>query len=197
MLAVHIGEEVGVGRQRVLLLIVAPGIDARAGRRDELEYSLVLGEGLAIRPNEAHLGPAARLQPNHETLAGLPASDVDRRAPFVSGFEDKDAGGLLGTQAVELEMAVLDFDLVPAEPGGVVRLDAQGRDDGSIGDLLAVGPLDLPLDRHAGSQGRGHFARRVAGLDLVWDDSVDAAAPSAGPIAFERVEAESRGIRPG
>jgi hypothetical protein len=67
--------------------------------------------------------------------------------------------------------------------------------NGNIGDLLAVGPLDLPLDRHAGSQGRGHFVRRVADLDLVWDDSVDAVAPSAGLIAFERVEAESRGIR--
>ena len=136
----------------------------------------MLGDRLAVGPDEPRLGLAAGLEPDRQVLAGLLAGDLDRRAPLVLGVEDVDARGPLGIEAVQLEAAVADRDLVIAAPEWVERLDAERGEDEAVGDRLAVGPLDTPLDRHAGPQRRGDLVRRVAGLDLVGDDGVGVVA---------------------
>ena len=88
VLAVDIGEEVGVGRQLGLFLRAPPAVYARAGRGDELELASCLVTGLPSGPTNRSLGPAAGLQADHQILAGLLAGDVDRRAPLVLRVED-------------------------------------------------------------------------------------------------------------
>ena len=164
-------------RQLGLVLLVQ-AVLARAGGGDELEVRLMLGDRLAVGPDEPRRGLATRLQADLSVLAGLLAGDVDRRAPLVLGIEDMDPRGCLGGQAVQLEAAVADRGLVIAAPEGVERLDAERREDEAVGDRLPVWPLDASLDRHAGPQCRGDLAGRVAGLDLVGDDGVGAIAQS-------------------
>ena len=61
VLAVDVGDELRVGRQLGLVLLV-PAVSARAGRGDELEVGPVLGDRLAVGPDEPRLGLAARLR---------------------------------------------------------------------------------------------------------------------------------------
>ena len=108
---------------------------------------MLLGDGLAVGPDEPRLGLAAGLEPDRHVLAGLLAGDLDRRAPLVLGIEEVDGSGLLRVEAVQLEAAVagveLEADVAP--PGRVERLDAERREDHRVRDRLPSGPITRPL----------------------------------------------------
>ena len=151
VLAVDVGDEVGVGRQLGLIPIVSGCTGSgRAWRRTRSAAGTWRPAYRRARRTAPWPGRRAASRMVRSSPACLP--ETSTVAPHsCSAIEDIDARRPLGIEAVELEAAVADRDLVEiAAPGGVDRLDVERREDEAVGDRLPIGPLDAPLDRHPG-----------------------------------------------
>ena len=110
VLAVDVGDEVAASAASsawscsLRLIWLGPGVTTIS------KCGSVLGDGLAVGPDEPRLGLAAGLEPDGQVLAGLLAGELDRRAPLVLGVEEVDRVEPLGVEAVQLEAAVADRD---------------------------------------------------------------------------------------